>query len=244
MCSVFFEAFRMRLNIIAMLLHFYCTLDYRSSLQMNRGKSALSCTAQWASYCFLFCTLKHPDFATTVIGSQQHCTLRLLHCLICKKIMFCQIKYLLKSVITLFSSSINVSKSNIHNYPVTLVEPAWLWYSFLRYEIDKRLRAVYCHISIYLEGNPSLVQDVGFAVSSLQMGLMCFATQKCTIAEWHYIHCSNAQCALWAVRWPCSILAIAVKTLSHVKTIVLRLFFLYCCRKKTLKLVLLFIFRH
>ena len=85
MCSVFFEAFRMRLNIIALVLHFYCTLDYRSSLQMNRGKGALSCTAQWASYCFLFCTLKHPDFATTVIGSQQHCTLRLLHCLICTK---------------------------------------------------------------------------------------------------------------------------------------------------------------
>ena len=85
MCSVFFEAFRMRLNIIAMLLHFYCTLDYRSSLQMNRRRSAHSCTAQSASYCFLFCTLKHPDFATTVIGSQQHCTLRLLHCLICKK---------------------------------------------------------------------------------------------------------------------------------------------------------------
>ena len=54
----------------------------------------------------------------------------------------------------------------------------------------------------------------------------------------------NAQCAFWVVRWPCGQMAIAVKTLSHGKTIVLRLFFLYCFRKKTLKLVLLFIFRH
>ena len=44
---------------------------------------------------------------------------------------------------------------------------------------------------------------------------------------------NSAQCALWAVRWPCSILAIAVKTLSHGKTIFLRLFFLYSFRKKT-----------
>ena len=54
----------------------------------------------------------------------------------------------------------------------------------------------------------------------------------------------TAQCAFWVVRWPCGQMAIAVKTLSHGKTIVLRLFFLYCFRKKTLKLVLLFIFRH
>ena len=45
----------------------------------------------------------------------------------------------------------------------------------------------------------------------------------------------NAPCALWAVRWPCSILAIAVKTLFHGKTIFLRLFFLCCFRKKTFK---------
>ena len=41
-----------------------------------------------------------------------------------------------------------------------------------------------------------------------------------------------AQCTLWAVRWLSSILAIAVKTLSHGKTIFLRLFFLCCFRKK------------
>ena len=55
---------------------------------------------------------------------------------------------------------------------------------------------------------------------------------------------TTAQCAFWVVRWPCGQMAIAVKTLSHGKTIVLRLFFLYCFRKKTLKLVSLFIFRH
>ena len=37
---------------------------------------------------------------------------------------------------------------------------------------------------------------------------------------------SSAQCAAWGVRWPCSILAIAVKTLSYGKTIFLRRFFL------------------
>ena len=57
-------------------------------------------------------------------------------------------------------------------------------------------------------------------------------------------HIHSAQCAFWVVRWPSSQMAIAVKTLSHGKTIVLRLFFLYCFRKKTLKLVSLFIFRH
>ena len=57
-------------------------------------------------------------------------------------------------------------------------------------------------------------------------------------------HIHSAQCAFWVVRWPSSQMAIAIKTLSHGKTIVLRLFFLYCFRKKTLKLVLLFIFRH
>ena len=54
----------------------------------------------------------------------------------------------------------------------------------------------------------------------------------------------NEQCAVWAVRWSCSILAIAVKTLSHGKTIFLRLFFLCSFSKKTLKLVSLFIFQH
>ena len=38
----------------------------------------------------------------------------------------------------------------------------------------------------------------------------------------HWVN--TAQGALWAVRWPCSILAIAVKTLSHGKTIFFRLF--------------------
>ena len=47
----------------------------------------------------------------------------------------------------------------------------------------------------------------------------------------------TAQYAFWVVRWPSSQMAIAIKTLSHGKTIVLRLFFLYCFRKKTFKLV-------
>ena len=54
----------------------------------------------------------------------------------------------------------------------------------------------------------------------------------------------TAQCAFGVVRWPSGQMAIAVKTLSHGKTIVLRLFFLYCFRKKTSKLVSLSIFRH
>ena len=33
-----------------------------------------------------------------------------------------------------------------------------------------------------------------------------------------------AQCAVFTVRWPCGILAVAVKTLSHLETIFLRLF--------------------
>ena len=43
----------------------------------------------------------------------------------------------------------------------------------------------------------------------------------------------TAQCAVWAIRWPCGILAIAVKTLSHRETIFLRLFFLCSYWKKT-----------
>ena len=43
----------------------------------------------------------------------------------------------------------------------------------------------------------------------------------------------TAQCALWEVRWPYSNLTIGVKTLSHGKTILLRLFFLCSFRKKT-----------
>ena len=47
----------------------------------------------------------------------------------------------------------------------------------------------------------------------------------------------SAQCAVCTVQWPCGILAIAVKTLFHGKTIFLRLFFLYSFRKKTWKVV-------
>ena len=54
---------------------------------------------------------------------------------------------------------------------------------------------------------------------------------------------SSAQCAVWVVQRPCDILAVAVKTLSQGKTIFLRLFFLCSFRKKTWKLVSLFIFR-
>ena len=50
----------------------------------------------------------------------------------------------------------------------------------------------------------------------------------------------SAQCAFWVVRWPSSQIAIAVKTLSHGKTIVLRLFFLYSFKKKTSKLLFRF----
>ena len=42
----------------------------------------------------------------------------------------------------------------------------------------------------------------------------------------------SAQCAFWVVRWPCSQKAVAAKTLSHGKTILLRLFFLCSFRKK------------
>ena len=68
--------------------------------------------------------------------------------------------------------------------------------------------------------------------------------EHCSWPEHDVVSDINAQCAFWVVRWPSSQMAIAIKTLSHGKTIVLRLFFLYCFRKKTLKLVLLFIFRH
>ena len=50
----------------------------------------------------------------------------------------------------------------------------------------------------------------------------------------------SARCAVFTVRWPCGILAIAVRTLSHRKTIFLRLFFLCSFRKKTLKLLFRF----
>ena len=45
----------------------------------------------------------------------------------------------------------------------------------------------------------------------------------------------GAQGAVWAVRWPCSILAIAVKTLSYGKTIFFRLFFLWCLKEENSK---------
>ena len=57
------------------------------------------------------------------------------------------------------------------------------------------------------------------------------------------LHLIIAQCAFWVVQWPSSQMAIAIKTLSQGKTLFLRQFFLYCFRKKTLKLVWLFIFR-
>ena len=53
-----------------------------------------------------------------------------------------------------------------------------------------------------------------------------------------------AQCAVLAERWLCGILVIAVKTFSLGKTIFLRLLFLCCFRKKTIKLVSFFIFQH
>ena len=54
----------------------------------------------------------------------------------------------------------------------------------------------------------------------------------------------NAQCAFWVLRWPCGQKLKSKNTLSDGKKIFLRLFFLCCFRKKTLKLVSLFIFRH
>ena len=54
----------------------------------------------------------------------------------------------------------------------------------------------------------------------------------------------TAQCAFWVVRWPSSQKLKSKNTLSDVKKIFLRPFFLCCFRKKTLKLVSLFIFRH
>ena len=55
---------------------------------------------------------------------------------------------------------------------------------------------------------------------------------------------NNAQCAFWVVWWPCGQKLKSKNTLSDGKKIFLRLFFLCCFRKKTLKLVSLFIFRH
>ena len=53
-----------------------------------------------------------------------------------------------------------------------------------------------------------------------------------------------AQCAFWVLRWPCGQKLKSKNTLSDGKKIFLRPFFLCCFRKKTLKLVSLFIFRH
>ena len=54
----------------------------------------------------------------------------------------------------------------------------------------------------------------------------------------------NAQCAFWALRWPYGQKLKSKNTLSDGKKMFLRLFFLCCFRKKTLKLVSLFFFRH
>ena len=43
----------------------------------------------------------------------------------------------------------------------------------------------------------------------------------------------TAQCAFWVVRWPCGQMTVAVKTHSHGKIKVLRLFFLNCFRTRT-----------
>ena len=61
----------------------------------------------------------------------------------------------------------------------------------------------------------------------------------------HWIGNIIALYAVWVVRWPCSILAIAVKILSHGKTIFLRLFFL-CSFSDIFKIVavLIFLTRH
>ena len=55
---------------------------------------------------------------------------------------------------------------------------------------------------------------------------------------------TNAQCAFWVLRCPCGQKLKSKNTLSDGEKIFLRLFFLCCFRKKTLKLVSLFIFRH
>ena len=54
----------------------------------------------------------------------------------------------------------------------------------------------------------------------------------------------TAQCAFCQVGWPCGQKLKSKNTLSDGKKIFLRPFFLCCFRKKTLKLVSLFIFRH
>ena len=59
-----------------------------------------------------------------------------------------------------------------------------------------------------------------------------------------YIGLTTAQCAFWVLRWPCGQKLKSKNPLSDGKKIFLRLFFLCCFRKKTLKLVSLFIFRH
>ena len=47
--------------------------------------------------------------------------------------------------------------------------------------------------------------------------------------------CHNAQCAVWAIRWPGGVLTIAVRTLSNGKTIFLRLFFLCSFRERCIE---------
>ena len=73
-------------------------------------------------------------------------------------------------------------------------------------------------------------------------------SQKCTYRILLEPRCTgsitSAQCAFCQVRWPCGQKLKSKNTLSDGKKIFLSLFFLWCFRKKTLKLVSLFIFRH
>ena len=76
----------------------------------------------------------------------------------------------------------------------------------------------------------------------------CFCAKDCLdsveMYTWWYTFTCTAQCAFCQVRWPCGQKLKSKNTLSDGKKIFLRLFFLCCFRKKTLKLVSLFIFRH
>ena len=101
------------------------------------------------------------------------------------------------------------------------------------------LRNVYAKY-FHLDGHTKILSDI--CVLMIKMINILIISLRQTSPSRLIYH--NAQFAVWVVQWPCGILALAIKTLSHGKAIFLRLFFLCSFRKKTWKLVPLFIFRH
>ena len=101
------------------------------------------------------------------------------------------------------------------------------------------LRNVYAKY-FHLDGHTKILSDI--CVLMIKMINILIISLRQTSPSRLIYH--NAQFAVWVVQWPCGILALAIKTLSHGKAIFLRLFFLCSFRKKTWKLFSLFIFRH